>query len=361
MTTTRQRLDLIPRAAPALLPRAALIRLLRQELGQVDALDRWIIRDGVSIRARAPRLIYHVCAGNLAVSAITSLVHGLLLGSENVIKLPGARNDSTARREILAFIARQPAPLRRLVKTESTLDPAAFSRADVIIAFGSDATMETLRARTHARQRFIAHGHALSLLWIENPAALTPRQARACAIDVLTYDQLGCLSPQVIYAPAGTDIKVLGQKLATALETEWRRIAPKPKRPLAVAARITEARDVAFGLGYRIWLPPGRHLGWTLIHDPEPAFRPSPLHGVIYLKTGSEAQLRRSLATVAGRLSTIGCAGKTSSRWEKLFLSLGASRFCPAGRMQFPPLTWHHDGRPPLAGLVTWIDSEHIP
>jgi hypothetical protein len=26
--------------------------------------------------------------------------------------------------------------------------------------------------------------------------------------------------------------------------------------------------------------------------------------------------------------------------------------------MQFPPLTWHHDGRQTLAELVTWIDAE---
>jgi hypothetical protein len=26
--------------------------------------------------------------------------------------------------------------------------------------------------------------------------------------------------------------------------------------------------------------------------------------------------------------------------------------------MQFPPLTWHHDGRKSLADLVTWIDAE---
>jgi hypothetical protein len=28
--------------------------------------------------------------------------------------------------------------------------------------------------------------------------------------------------------------------------------------------------------------------------------------------------------------------------------------------MQFPPLTWHHDGRSSLADLVTWIDSENL-
>ncbi len=83
--TTRQRIDLIARAHPKLFPRAALLRLVRAELGQVDALEKWIRREGLPVRARAPKLIYHVCAGNLAVSACTSLIHGLLLGSRNVL------------------------------------------------------------------------------------------------------------------------------------------------------------------------------------------------------------------------------------------------------------------------------------
>ncbi|MCE0498067.1 MAG: hypothetical protein LV481_09000 [Methylacidiphilales bacterium] len=361
--TTRQRLDLLSRAYPRLFPRTELLRLLRAQLGHADALDRWIARDGVRVRARAPGLIYHVCAGNLAVSAWTSLAHGLLLGARNAVKLPGDRDDSTARREILDFVRGLPKQLRGLVETHRTLDDDLFSRADVIVAFGSDATIGNLRARTRPGQKFIAHGHALSLLWIAEPDRLNSRQVRACAVDVLAYDQLGCLSPQAIYAPAGTKIGPLGEKLARALEAEWRAIHPKPPRPLPVAARIAEARDVALALGHRAWLPPKGHLGWTLIHDPDPAFQPSPLHGVIYLRTVAEAKLTAALASVAGRISTVGVAGQMasgqlSSRWEKAFLSLGVSRFCPAGRMQFPPLTWHHDGRPVLGDLVTWIDSE---
>jgi hypothetical protein len=230
------------------------------------------------------------------------------------------------------------------------------------VAFGSDATMETLRARTHGRQRFIAHGHALSLLWIENPAALTARQARACAVDVLTYDQLGCLSPQAIYVTPGVDVEALGERLSRALEKHGQKLGlGKPARPLGVAAKIAEARGVACALGHRVWLPPSRHLGWTLIHDPEPKFRPSPLHGVITIHRAGVPALKQSLAAAAGSISTVGVAGRLDSRWEAAFLSLGVSRFCPAGRMQFPPLTWHHDGRPALADLVTWIDDETAP
>jgi hypothetical protein len=356
--TTRQRLDLLARAYPRLFPRAELQRLLRTQLGHVDALDAWIQREGVRVRARAPRLIYHVCAGNLAVSAWTSLMHGLLLGADNVMKLPGERDGSTAQREILDFIRGLPLPLRKLVKTNHALDISLFRHADAIVAFGSDSTIGSLRAQARWDQKFIAHGHAVSLLWIAEPDRLTPQQARACAGDVLTYDQLGCLSPQAIYLPSGADLDALGRKLARALEMHWKKIAPKPRRPLSVAARIVEARDMARALGHRVWLPPEKHLGWTLIHDPDPAFQPSPLHGVVYLRQVAESRLGHALASVTGRISTIGIAGRTSSRLEKTFLSLGVSRFCAAGHMQFPPLTWHHDGRSPLGDLVSWIDFE---
>ena len=36
----------------------------------------------------------------------------------------------------------------------------------------------------------------------------------------------------------------------------------------------------------------------------------------------------------------------------------GASRICPVGRMQDPPVAWRHDGRPALGDLVTWTDLE---
>jgi len=356
--TTRQRLDLLAHAYPRLFPRAELIRLLRAQFGHIDALDGWISRDGVRVRARTPKLIYHVCAGNLAVSAWTSLMHGLLLGARNVVKLPGDRDDSSARGEILRFIRGLPAPLRKLVETHRKLDVEILRRADAVVAFGSDATMASLRDQTRWDQKFIAHGHALSLLWISDPSLLTTLQARACSRDILTYDQLGCLSPQAIYVPRGADIVALGNKLAVALEAHWRTIKLKPARPLSIAARIVEARDVAHALGHRVWLSPQNHLGWMLIHDPDPTFQPSPLHGVIYLREIAESKLTAALASVAGRISTVGVAGGISSRLENVFLSLGVSRFCPAGHMQFPPLTWHHDGRSTLGDMVTWVDSE---
>lgn len=358
-TTTRQRIELLAQAHPRLFPRAELVRLVRGQLGHADALDQWIPRGSVRVRARAPQLIYHVCAGNLAVSAITSLMHGLLVGASNVVKLPSPREDSAARREIATFVRSLPKALRDLVDIQNVRDERALRQANVVIAFGSDTTMAALREQLRVDQKFIAHGHAVSLLWLDAPDRLTAGEARACAMDVLMYDQLGCLSPQAIYLPPGADLEKLGRKLAHALETQWRRLVVKPLRPLGVRSRIAEARDVARAMGHRMWLPSSQHLGWTLIHDPAPAFAVSPLHGIIYMRAAPLARLEAHLASVRGRISTVGLAGGGSiSPCRETFLRLGVSRFCRAGRMQFPPLSWHHDGRTPLAELVTWVDDE---
>jgi hypothetical protein len=70
--------------------------------------------------------------------------------------------------------------------------------------------------------------------------------------------------------------------------------------------------------------------------------------------------LPTALDSVAGSISSVGIASELSTRLESIFIKLGVSRFCAAGRMQFPPLTWHHDGRPSLTDLVTWIDFEKL-
>jgi hypothetical protein len=60
------------------------------------------------------------------------------------------------------------------------------------------------------------------------------------------------------------------------------------------------------------------------------------------------------------KVSTVGL-GSTASQQNELAMQLarwGATRVCPLGQMQSPPLTWRHDGRPPLADLVTWTNLE---
>jgi hypothetical protein len=63
---------------------------------------------------------------------------------------------------------------------------------------------------------------------------------------------------------------------------------------------------------------------------------------------------------LAPQLSCVGHAGFGSERTRLSLLAAGAgaSRLCPLGRMQLPPLGWNHDGQPPLRPLVRWLDQE---
>ena len=60
------------------------------------------------------------------------------------------------------------------------------------------------------------------------------------------------------------------------------------------------------------------------------------------------------------RVSTAGL-GADGRRASELALELarwGVTRVCPLGRMQRPPLTWRHDGRPALGDLLAWTTLE---
>ena len=52
--------------------------------------------------------------------------------------------------------------------------------------------------------------------------------------------------------------------------------------------------------------------------------------------------------------------GKTSNfgALASALAALGASRICPLGTMQAPPLAWCHDGRGVLAPLARFCDRE---
>jgi len=142
----------------------------------------------------------------------------------------------------------------------------------------------------------------------------------------------------------------------------------QPRRPLsaAVSVRIQAARDdyrfrAANDDRYAIWMSDGgRSSDWTVIHDSVSAeFLVSPLDRVVFVQP-LPADLEAALAGVSSSLSAVGYwpAGESQARWVAGQVR-GASRVCPLGEMQFPPLGWHQDGGPVLSALVRWVDLEN--
>ena len=72
------------------------------------------------------------------------------------------------------------------------------------------------------------------------------------------------------------------------------------------------------------------------------------------------AAVRLGIDELRGKVSTVGMAAPPEKLRElaRRFACWGATRICPLGQMQNPPLTWRHDGRPALGDIVLWTDVE---
>jgi hypothetical protein len=98
-----------------------------------------------------------------------------------------------------------------------------------------------------------------------------------------------------------------------------------------------------------------------VVFEHDVSFRFSPLNRFIYVKPVPEvAAVLPGVDEIHGNVSTVGLAAppEKMAQLARRFARWGATRICPLGQMQNPPLTWRHDGRPALGDLITWTDFE---
>ena len=333
---------------------ANLLAWVAAELGSAEALDRWITHGPAKTKALAPRTILHVVSGNTPHAALQSLISGLLLGSRNLVKLPRA-----GLIEADEFISRLPDALRAMVDASSELPEKWLSSTDAVIAYGSDETLAALRARTPTGKIFIGHGHkaSLGIVWADAEFASCAGAAR----DASLFDQQGCLSPQVFYVRETRTgfARDYAEKLAAAMEHFNR---THPRGPLAIEEKAAIANlraayrfRAAGDLRVALW-EGGGNMDWTVIYEEDAWFTASPLNRVVFVKP-----LPQDLAAAMGpAVDYIGAVGlfPCTEELADRFAALYPSRFCPVGRMQDPPWTWHNGGLPRLTSLVKWVDFE---
>jgi hypothetical protein len=324
---------------------ADLEALVVSEFGGLDVFEA-----SSKIRAVAPDGIYHVLASNLDVSAETSLVLGLMLGSELHFKLP--------RKGLPAFektVAGLPPVLRERVTIHREHRSEVMKRCEAVVIFGSDETVAALRAETDWKQSFLGYGHKMSAGFIDATAAGRADVAVAAAREILVYEQGGCLSPQIYLLPSAAAAETFAGHLAVALENESSkvgRIAPE----LNVALEIAHARQVARLRGAKLIESKGE-AHWTVVTEDASRFSPGPGHGFIIC--GSCEDPKAWLAERKGIVSALSFSeGFDAAEQFDLAAAAGASRVCRVGGLQHPPLAWRHDGRPRLSDLIRWITSD---
>jgi hypothetical protein len=234
---------------------------------------------------------------------------------------------------------------------------------------GADETLSSVRQQLPGRVRFLGYGHKLSFGVVarESLARLgLGKVVSGVADDVVAWNQLGCLSPHAVYVETGGAISSMDFAALLAQELEKREARePRGAVPAETAAAISTRRmfyevRASSAETTRIWSSAGS-TAWTVVHEADPQFQLSCLNRFVYIKPVAEAeQVIPVIASLPGKISTVGLAAPIHRAQEiaTRLAAAGVSRVCRLGRMQDPPLSWRHDGRPSLGDLVTWTDFE---
>ncbi|HEV8542811.1 MAG TPA: acyl-CoA reductase [Verrucomicrobiae bacterium] len=358
--------------------RENLERLILQELGSPQRLDEIVsseaeLKEERASMARGPELLVHVTGGVLPNPTLWSMMLGLLVRSAQFVKC-ATGTSFIPRMFAHSLYAIQPKLGACLELAEwkgghEALETSLFHEANCVTATGGDETLTKIRHRLPARVRFLGYGHRLSFAFVarESLAKIALSKVTAALVqDIVAWNQLGCLSPHLIYVETGGSIgpQAFAELLARELErreTEHPRGSVSAESAAAIATRrmFYEVR-AADQNTTKIWSSSGS-TAWTVVYEEDPQFQTSCLNRFIFVKPVTDLN-DVVLAThkVHSHLSTVGLSAPIHRAQEiaQQLARCGVTRVCQIGRMQNPPLTWRHDGRPSLGDLVTWTDFE---
>jgi hypothetical protein len=313
-----------------------------------DSLKSMAPRISATSRVNRPKKIGFIAAGNVAGAGIHEIAIALLAGAAVVVK--------TASAEPIFFT--------EFARTLTEIDPAAGARFEVlhwsrartdltavllascdqVVAYGDDATIESLRNRSNV----VGFGSRVSAAVAVT--RVSDEVAGLLARDVVLFEQLGCLSLHQVFVVGPDDGSILARQMAAALE-QIAKIMPRAAIPLRDAVEIRNLRERARWraiAGEPVELLEGRDLDWTVVFEPSPSpFQLSPGFRTVYVTGVRDChELRDSIAGLSGRIEAMAIAGDESEAAEirKEIEAMRIPYICAPGEMQSPPLDWRHGG-----------------
>ena len=290
-------------------------------------LEETFLREASGTTVRLPQNIIHIISGNTPHAAFQTLLNGVLLGAQNLLKLPS--------QTLLDFEI--PDPLQPFVEVSRELPAHWIPKADAMVVFGSDNTIRHFQSLCPLEIPFIGHGHRIGIAIIDEP---TPKAAQLAARDIGLFNQSGCLSLQTIYLK---DPCAFGPLLAEAM-TNFEEQNPRGPLSLSEAGAITNLREETRYLiaqdpkSHALWHSP-HSTAWTIIFENDSRLALSPGNRTIFL---------RPKPNDFSKFSHL--SGIALHPYEER-PNLPSPRIFPLGEAQFPPALWPHDGILPLASL----------
>jgi phenylacetate-CoA ligase len=196
-----------------------LVNRLNIELKDINLLDKWLYdnKSNVFLRVNPIGLLVHITAGNVFVSAIDSLLSGLVTKNINIIKTSSKVGTTFGLLFAKSFleIDRQLASLFAIInfdyKSKKLIDLLNEYIDGIVVWGGRDSTkyfLENIEPNKH----IVTFGPKYSISVIDTEIFLNYNIDFICenlAYDISLWEQRACASPQVIYIIGKTDVEFL--------------------------------------------------------------------------------------------------------------------------------------------------------
>jgi hypothetical protein len=310
-----------------------------------DALMATAARVSGNSGIQKPKTVGFIAAGNVAGAGIHEIAIALIAGARVLIKTASAEPIFFAEfARMLAEVDREAGARIEVLnwgRARTDLTAELIAKCERVVAYGDDATIESLRNRSD----MIGFGSRVSAALIE--ASCIDGVAEPLARDVALFEQLGCLSLHHVFVvnPDGRAARDLAIRMAEALE----RLAvsmPPARIPVRDAAEIRGMRERARWraiAGEPVELFEGRGLEWTLVFEAKAdSFRVSPGFRTVHVTAVRDlAEFRDRIGNMSGRIEAMAVAGHDCEIEAR---ELAIPYMCAPGEMQSPPLDWRHGG-----------------
>ena len=223
-----------------------------------------------------PRLCVQIVSGSVPGVTVNAMLRSLLVGAPTVVK-PG-RGDAVLPVLFARALAEEdPGLAGSLAVLYWAGGPAdrvdeLLAAADVVVVYGSDETVKSIRSRVPVTTRVIGYHHRVSVAVIGRDALDEPSiVARELAEAVAMFDQRGCVCPQMVFVEGSAEaVEQFSDELARAFAGVEERL-PSVPFTLAEAATLRQWRAgaelwEATGGGRVIDSGPGSP--WVVIIEP---------------------------------------------------------------------------------------------
>jgi len=335
-------------------------RVITQELGSLQALDRFVERDGVRSRAYPVGKVVVISSDTTIGVAIVPAVFALCAKCPVLVK---DREDALIE-AFFATLAQEHPELgkRAQARVWTGGDPAGdreLRLADAVVAFGRDDSLAEIRRAVRPGARFVGYGHRASIGYVSREALADEASARTAAEgaarDLVLYDGEGCMSLHALFverdaAVATSDFARMLIEAAAVVSVEF----PAGKLDPRVVTYCTGAAfRAALGRGKVLRTPSA---DTTLVldppqHEPPPLLpRILPLYSIDAPEECEEYVRSHGLPLEAFALAA------SSETLADLGARMGAARIARLGEMQSPAPGLHHGGRARIGDFIRWAD-----